>query len=319
MTATQRQRRRDPAVPAARPLSRRLAAWAQERFPVALGAVMVPACLVALLYGRVLTHPGAPRPHLGDLAAVAAGWAFFLMVRIVDEHKDYERDRAEYPGRVLQRGVVTLDQLKVVAAGAVALQLIVTLAADGGIGRAGRWWALALAWTALAAKDFFLGRWIADRPVLYPLLHLPLSGLVCVWIAQLGAGPRSLPPAAFAVAALGVTLSASVDLVRKFLPGTGGGRAYVRALGVRRAATVGAVAVAVQTAVLATLLRLADGPAAGVMALPVLAAGPQVALARFAQAPTRRRGRAARAGMALLLPVQLAVSVAALLAGPRGC
>jgi hypothetical protein len=43
-----------------------------------------------------------------------------------------------------------------------------------------------------------------------------------------------------------------------------------------------------------------------------------VALARFADTPTPARARAARAGMALLMPVQLAVSAAALLVGARG-
>jgi 4-hydroxybenzoate polyprenyltransferase len=305
-----------------------LVAWARERFPLAIGGVVVPACLVALLYGRALTQPGAPRLRPADLAACAAVWAFFLMVRVVDEHKDYERDCAAHPGRVLQRGAVTLDQLKVVAGLAGAIQLAVVLAADSGLGRVGLWWMLALAWVVLAAKDFFLGERVADRPVLYPLLHLPLSALVCVWIAQFGAGARSLPPAAFAVAALGVALSGSVDLVRKLLPAEGGGRAYVVALGARRAAAAGVVAIVVQTAVLATLVRLAPGGTAAigtapggtvaVMILPVLAVAPMVALTRFAVGPTPARGRLARAGMALLIPVQLAVSAAALLVGPGG-
>jgi hypothetical protein len=210
-----------------------------------------------------------------------------------------------------------------VAGLAGAIQLAVVLAADSGLGRVGLWWMLTLAWVVLTAKDFFLGARVADRPVLYPLLHLPLSGLVCVWIAQFGAGARSLPAAAFAVAALGVALSGSVDLVRKLLPTEGGGRAYAVALGVRRAAAAGVVAIVVQTAVLATLVRLAPGgTAAGgtvaVMILSVLAVAPVVALTRFAVGPTPARGRLARAGMALLIPVQLAVSAAALLVGPGG-
>src|SRR5262249_7856371 len=176
-------------LPAAAPLPLRLVAWAQERFPLALCAVLFPAYLVAVLYGRALTHPGPPRLRGGDLVAFAGVWAFFLMVRVVDEHKDYERDRVEHPDRVLQRGVVTLGHLKGVAGAALLVQVVVVLATGSGL-----WWALTMAWASAAAVDFLLGPRIEGRPVLYPLLHLPLSGLVCVWMAQLGAERRGLPP-----------------------------------------------------------------------------------------------------------------------------
>jgi 4-hydroxybenzoate polyprenyltransferase len=126
------------------PLPLRLAAWARERFPLALCGVLFPAYLVALLYGRALTHPGPPRLRAGDLVAFAGVWAFFLMVRVVDEHKDYERDRVEHPGRVLQRGVVTLGHLKGVAGAALLVQVAVVLATGSGL-----WWALTMAWAGV--------------------------------------------------------------------------------------------------------------------------------------------------------------------------
>ena len=42
------------------PLSRRLLAWASERFPLANAALFVPLYLVALLSGRALTSTGCP-------------------------------------------------------------------------------------------------------------------------------------------------------------------------------------------------------------------------------------------------------------------
>ncbi|NJC74039.1 hypothetical protein HC031_30640 [Planosporangium thailandense] len=312
MTATLPSGRRAGSLPG------RLAAWTYERFPPGLVAVLLPAYLVALLYGRAVGQAGPPRPHPGDLAAFTGFWAFFLMLRVIDDHKDYARDVAAYPGRALQRGDVTLDQLKVVAALAWAVQLAVVLTADGGLGPVGLWWVLTLAWTALAAKDFFVGARIGDRPVLQPLLHLPVSGLACLWVAQLGAGARSLPARAYAVAALGIALSASVDLVRKLLPGDGGGRAYLVALGPRRAALAGAMVVTAQTGVLAALVLLGSGRAAGALIPTLLAAGPLAALSRLAVAPAPGRARAARTALASVVPGQLAVAAAALLIGPGG-
>ncbi len=40
---------------------------------------------------------------------------FFLHLRIFDDHKDYDEDCRHFPDRVLQRGVVTLDELKLLA------------------------------------------------------------------------------------------------------------------------------------------------------------------------------------------------------------
>jgi 4-hydroxybenzoate polyprenyltransferase len=258
-------------------------AWGRERFPLSIVAVLLPAYLVAVCYGAALTDA---RLRWSGLVAFAGVWAFFLMVRVVDEHKDYERDRVEHPDRVLQRGAVTLDRLKAVGAAALLVQVAVVLATGTWL-----WWALTMAWALPAARDFFLGARLADRPILYPLLHLPLSGLVCVWMAQVGAGGRGLPAATAAVALLGVALAGSVDLARR--RGT-----YAAALGPRRVAVAVALAAAVQTVALAALVLLGSG---WTPAVAVLAAAAPLAAWRLEGA----------------LAVQLVVTAGALLPGGR--
>src|SRR5690606_3218576 len=54
-------------------------------------------------------------PVVLDLRLPLAAAAYFLTVlllRVLDEHKDFERDRQAYPGRLLSRGVVTLPELR---------------------------------------------------------------------------------------------------------------------------------------------------------------------------------------------------------------
>jgi hypothetical protein len=273
-----------------------VAAWARERFPLALLGVLVPAYAVAVLYGRALTHA---RLGATDVVAFAGVWAFFLLVRVVDEHKDYERDLVEHPGRVLQRGVVTLGQLKALAAVAVAVQLAVVAVTGTWL-----WWSATILWAALAARDFLLP-WIEGRPVLYPLLHLPLSGLVCVWMAAIGGGRLSV--AGYLAGALGVVLAGTVDVTRKLAPSAG--RSYGTALGSRGAAAAGALAVAAHTAVLVSLCRLATAAAAPVPLLVAAAAVPLGFLVAYAW--TGRPGPA-RAALAIAVPVQLAVTALAL-------
>jgi 4-hydroxybenzoate polyprenyltransferase len=180
-----------------------IVAWGRERYPLSIVAVLLPAYLL------VVALAGA-RPTWQVAVGFAGVWAFFLLVRVVDEHKDFARDLAGHPDRVLQRGDVTLDQLKVVGAAAVLVQVVVVLATGTWL-----WWALTMAWALPAAFDFFLGARITGRPVLYLVAHLPLSGLVCVWMAQIGAAGRALPGTVAVVAAAGMVLAAAVDLVRR--------------------------------------------------------------------------------------------------------
>jgi len=295
-----------------------LVGWFRERFPLTVAAVLLPVYLVVLISGRELTHPGASTLRPGDAAGFLGVWAFFLMVRIIDDHKDYADDLVRHPDRMLQRGAVTPARLKVLAAAAVLVQAGVVLRADDGAGRIGLWWLLTMGWVALAARDFFLGPRIGAHPVLYPVLHLPLSGLVGLWIAQLGAGSRALPAAAGVLAGLGIVVAGVVDLTRKLIPAEGAGRSYTEALGARRAAAFAALAIVILTLVLEALLHHRPDPAppGTAPALVLLAIGPLLLILRFALAPVpvqARRARPARAGLALIVPVQLTVSAAALL------
>jgi 4-hydroxybenzoate polyprenyltransferase len=273
--------------------------------------MLFAAFLVALCHGRAVTHGGSVSLGPGRYAAFAGMWGFFLMLRVIDEHKDFERDAREHPERALQRGVVTLDHLKGVGVFAFTLQALASFALGG---RVLVWWALSLGWAALAAKDFFAGRWIAERPVLYPLVHLPLSALPCLWAAQVGAGDRTLPATAGWVALLGVVLAGTVDVVRKLVPDESGERSYAAALGLRRAAL--ALAAALLIASVALLMIVATGTGRTLAAALILWALFTAAWTRLIQ--TTWSGAAAKAGTTAVMVVmlaQLAATAGLLLAG----
>lgn len=219
-----------------------MTAWFLERYPPANAVLLLVVAVLVHAFGRGGVAPGAA-------AAFAGLWCFYLLVRIVDEHKDYEADLAAHPGRVLQSGGVTLARLRPVAAAALAVQAAVTLPA----GKAATgWWLILLGWLCWSAQDFFVGGLIEGRPVLYPMVHVPLSGLACVWIAQLGAGERPVGLSALWVLAFGTLLALAVDLSRKLGPGPD--RSYARALGAFRA---GALLAGVLSALAGTLAAVA--------------------------------------------------------------
>ncbi|MEO3784949.1 hypothetical protein ABGB12_16545 [Actinocorallia sp. B10E7] len=206
-----------------------MTAWFLERYPPANAVLLLAVAVVAHAFGHGGLAPSA-------LSAFAGLWCFYLLVRIVDEHKDYEADLAAHPERVLQSGRVTLGRLRLVAVGALAVQAAVTLPAGKA---ASGWWLILLGWLCWAAQDFFTGGRLEGRPLLYPLAHVPLSGLACVWVAQLGAGESPVGFRAWRVFAFGTLLALAVDLARKL--GSGGDRSYTRVLGAFRARALLAV------------------------------------------------------------------------------
>jgi 4-hydroxybenzoate polyprenyltransferase len=299
------------------PLFRRLLAWAGERFPLANLALFLPLYLVGLLSGRALTRGGALSVSAADFAGFLGAWAFFLMLRVFDEHKDYELDGVNHPDRILQRGLVTLDHLKALGAAAIAIQLAVSLIADSGIGKATIWWCLTIGWSVLMAKEFFAREWLAPRLVPYAFTHMLVMPLAILWWAQIGAGGAGLPTRAAWLGAIGFLIGATFEVIRKTNAPTDerpGVDSYTKALGIY--GTVGALVALLAAAGSASAMLLGaaatDAPfVVGALAASVVLAA--VALLRFAARPVTRRARLAGAAVAVAMLLQLSVLLATLL------
>ena len=108
----------------------------------------------------------------------------FLMVRIVDEFKDYEDDCKYRPYRPVPRGVVTLKELKILFIICVILQVIVTI-----IVNPVSLILLFLVWIffAFMTKGFFIKKFLDEHILcevffdefLLPITVLYLSSFVC--------------------------------------------------------------------------------------------------------------------------------------------
>lgn len=107
----------------------------------------------------------------------------FLMIRIVDEFKDYEEDSKYRPYRPVQRGLVTLKELRVLFIICIITQLLITLIFNTkGIFLLGILWIFF--W--LLSKDFFMKK-VIDKHILIgvfldellmPILVLYLSSFI---------------------------------------------------------------------------------------------------------------------------------------------
>jgi len=160
--------------------------YQRERFPIVAHAPLVAAfsfsalCFSSLLRGDIAL-PGL----IPSLAAFVSALLFFLLLRIADEFKDFEEDCRYRPYRPVPRGLVTLNELAIIAIAALLVQLALAL-----------WLSprliiiLLLVWgyLTLMSKEFFVHDWLKKHPMVYMLSHMLIMPLIdlyataCDWL-----------------------------------------------------------------------------------------------------------------------------------------
>ena len=200
---------------AMRPLAYRLLAWGNERFGPAPILLYFLLYLVGILYARAIAGDRNPSVSTLDVVAFSAVFGYFLLVRVLDEHKDYDKDCINFPDRVLQRGLVTLDQLRVIGALTLVPQILVSMLVDGGIGPVTLAWLLLFGWTMLMLKEFFAREWLEPKLVLYAITHVFAGPLALIWIALIGADGKHLPASVGWLALMAFLVGATLEVGRK--------------------------------------------------------------------------------------------------------
>jgi acyl-CoA synthetase (AMP-forming)/AMP-acid ligase II/4-hydroxybenzoate polyprenyltransferase len=210
-------RARARSITAASPFAARLRAYLAERFPLLSHGVLIVSYYSANQFlAQVLTTPGSHGLHLHwrTLAGAVALFCVFFHLRVFDEHKDYAEDCRYHPHRVLQRGLITLRHLKILGALAIGLEL--SLAALVG------WPALvalllALGFSLLMLKEFFLGAWLRERFLLYSLSHMLIMPLLALQVFSFTTGryPWQAPPWFWLYAFVGFFVTLNWEISRK--------------------------------------------------------------------------------------------------------
>jgi len=280
-----------------------LAEWARERFPLANGVFFVLLYVLALVVGRsVVSGPIVLSWH--DVPGVVALWSFFLWLRVLDEHKDFENDRIAHPQRVLQRGLVTLGDLRVVGAAALVVQVALSLWIDGGIGLVTVWWLAAFVWSLLMAREFFVRDWLRRHLMWYALSHMVVMLLLVAWVATMGARVAARSPATWTLAALVFASGLAFEMGRKIRAPEHEhplADSYTQALGIRAATLVlsAVIAIVLGLTMVTTVVVSERVPllviAAGVVGLSLALA----VLTQFRQRPVPGAAKRVEAGVGL--------------------
>lgn len=145
------------------PLVIRLYQYQWERFPVVvvlLTSIVVLGSSLAIVDARV------------SLWQLIVGFVTLVLfpfhMRLFDELKDSEHDKKHYPNRPIPRGLISLQEVKRVLLFVIAGEILINL-----------WWGLtaffallvALIYSGLAAKEFFIRSWLRKHFFAYLGLH----------------------------------------------------------------------------------------------------------------------------------------------------
>lgn len=176
----------DHALTQDSPLISRIKAWSDERFPLAHGVGYFALYLTAAAVARYAGDAGEIKVALTDILACLVAFSYFLLLRVFDEHKDYELDCMNHPQRVLQSGLITLKHLKVLGGLSIAAHILWSLWLDRGFSSVTLAWFIAFAWTCLMGKEFFCGEWLEKRLTLYAFSHMLVMPMIMWWFMQMG-------------------------------------------------------------------------------------------------------------------------------------
>lgn len=176
-----------PVLTRESPFVRRLSAYFAERFPLLGHGGLIAAYYSSNQFlARALTRPGEPMHYdLTTLLGAVTLFCFFFHLRVFDEHKDYAEDLAHHPQRVLQSGLVTLRNLKVL--GGIAIATEIALSALGGPAAFVAWLA-AFVFSLLMLKEFFARDWLKRHFLVYAVSHLLVMPLLSLMVFSFTTG-----------------------------------------------------------------------------------------------------------------------------------
>lgn len=162
------------------PFPIRLWGYLQERFPPANHGLLIVSYYSSNQFlAQALSNPDAPvRYGSHSLLGAVTLLCMFFHLRVFDEHKDYVEDCRHYPQRILSQGLITLRHLKILGIAAICLELLLS-----------SWRGLpalisvliAIGFSLLMLKEFFVASWLKKHFLLYAFSHMlimPLFALV---------------------------------------------------------------------------------------------------------------------------------------------
>ncbi len=165
------------------PFYRRFLIYQKERFPLLGHGVMI-TCFTfsAVSYSRICRHePGFIA--LGDFfIGIFATITLFLLVRIFDEFKDKDDDKRYRSYLPVPRGLISLQELKIVGGIVAAAQIIVIAVLQPQMLIL---YSVVLLYLLLMGVEFFIPHWLRRHQIAYITSHMMIIPLIDVYSSGL--------------------------------------------------------------------------------------------------------------------------------------
>ncbi len=159
---------------------KRLWAYLQQRFPLlGHGLLIISYYSSNQFLAQVLHNPGQVHYSSRSIIGALILFCVFFHLRVFDEHKDYVEDCQHYPDRILQRGIITLTDLKILG----GIALLIEFAFSLYLGMASFIaWLVVLFFSVLMLKELFIAKWLKKHFLLYATSHMIIMPLMSVMV-----------------------------------------------------------------------------------------------------------------------------------------
>jgi len=165
--------------------------YQKERFPL---VQYIPLMFIfgfcSVSYSIHLDFPDAKLTDVTIFQYVAAAVTtlfWFLLLRIADEHKDFEEDSKYRPYRPIQRGLIKLKELRVLGIALGIIQVLMAVFIDI---RLIFMLALVYLWYMLMCKEFFVSGWLKSHHTVYLLSHMIIMPFIDLYATSVEWVPR---------------------------------------------------------------------------------------------------------------------------------
>ena len=156
--------------------------YQKERFPILAHGILILIFSTATLgfTRQIQSLTGWPEAA-EQLAAFISSFVLFFLLRVADEFKDFEEDKKYRSYRPIPRGLVTLNELAIVAFVLAVIQFILTIytSPDNLL-------LLILLWSyfLLMSREFFVPVWLKQHLFIYMLSHMLIMAMLVLHISS---------------------------------------------------------------------------------------------------------------------------------------
>lgn len=194
---------------------KRVVQYLAERFPLPVTSVHAMATAAMLVGVSATSHP--IDSQLFSTALIALAFFFFMLrMRVTDEFKDRRHDDRNYPGRPVQRGLISRSTLIWLGITALSFELVFAFLAGATTGRPASivWHLSILGFSVLTHFEFFAKRFLETHFNLYFGIHQLIFFLYPVWGFSIWATELNTQTLVGALSFVGYM--SAMEIVRKY-------------------------------------------------------------------------------------------------------